>query len=204
MLSSVMGSLRRMEQYIAALPKGLDSYPECQQKGSIFRSVFAGFDTRPLADALPPALAQLFRSPPQASEWVHEGRATAVYLAAADVLWGDELFVTHAYKNNYALLDSTMYRILFRLVGSRRLLTKASSNWALFHKGTSLSLREFDERELRAIVELEAPANHVPALLADGYGTALRAATEIAGHSQVECVCESYSDALIRFRVRWK
>ncbi|MBL8684574.1 MAG: hypothetical protein JNK05_35695 [Myxococcales bacterium] len=204
MLSSVMGSLRRMEQYIAALPKGLDSYPECQQKGSIFRSVFAGFDTSTLADALPPELARLVRSPPQASEWVHEGNATAIYLAAADVLWGDELFVTHAYKNNYALLDSTMYRILFRLVGARRLLTKAASSWALFHKGTSMSLREFDERAPSAVLELDAPVNHVPRLLVDGYGTALRAATEIAGHSQVDCVCESYSDTVIRFRVRWK
>lgn len=193
-----------MEQYIQALPDGLASYPQCQQKGSILRSVFDGVDTGPLVDVLPRELAQLLRTPPPASEWVQEAAATAIYMAGADVLWGDEVFVSNAYKNNYALLDSTMYRILFRLVGARRLLSKSGSNWALFHRGTSLALRSFDDVGRCAMVELESPVNHLPALLAEGYGTALRAATEIAGHARVQCVCESHSETITRFRVRWE
>lgn len=196
--------LRSMDVYVAALPNGLDSYPECQQKASILREFFDRSDANKLADALPAPLAALLRNPPPPSEWVSEVRATAIYMAGADLLWSEAGFVDHAYKHNYALLDSTMYRILFRLVGAKRLLTQLGSNWTHFHRGSTLSLHAFDDLARTGSVEVTSPPRHVPAMLASGYATALRAAIEIAGCKGVESRAEIVSDRVVRLHVRWQ
>ncbi len=197
-------SLAQMDRYVAALPRGLASYPECQIKASVLRSFFERVELRPLVERLPDTLRDLVLSPPPPSMWLAEVHTTAIFMAAADTILPGDHFVDHAYRTNYALLDSTMYRVLFRLVGARRVLTKATESWSQFHRGSSLTARSFDERGGAAALRINAPAHHIPALLAEGYATALRAATEIAGGKQVECAVSRYEPSCIDLDVRWK
>lgn len=189
---------------MADLPRGADSYPECVVKASVFRNFFAERDVGPLLRALPPELAAVLRDPPPPSSWMSEVRATAIYLASAETIFTERTFVSHAYKSNYALFDSPMYRVLFRLVGVRRVLSKAADNWTHFHRGTTLTTTLFDDANKRAELRIDAPAKHVPPLLADGYATALRAAVEIAGGAEVQAIITLSSPTQTAIAVRWK
>lgn len=192
-----------MQQYIASLPNGLDSYPSCQLKSSVLRGFCASIDVERLCSALPETLAALVERPPPPSDWIDEVKTTAIFLASADSNVTGESFVAHAYRTNYALLDSTMYRILFRLVGARRVLANAGKSWSQFHRGTTLSVQSFDEHARRATVSLEGPAHHVPLLLAEGYATSIRAAVEISGHKDVHAAVEDHTPTRTLVSVRW-
>jgi hypothetical protein len=199
----MVAALPTMQRYLEALPKGLDSYPECQQKASVLRNFFEGTPTQELTASLPPAVAQLVKSPPPASEWVSEVHTTAAFMASADCLFRGPLFVHHAYTTNYALLDSTMYRVLFRLAGQRRLLSKAADNWSMFHRGTKLTLERIDEGLRKATLVITAPPKHIPPLLAEGYGTALRAAVEISGATHTRATVSVIDDRAVQLEVSW-
>jgi hypothetical protein len=198
-----MGALTQTDRYLADLPRGADAYPECVVKASVFRNFFAERDVGPLLRALPPELAAVLREPPPPSSWMSEVRATAIYLASAETIFTERSFVAHAYKSNYALFDSAMYRVLFRLVGTRRLLSKAADNWTHFHRGTTLTTVVFDEDHKRSELRIDAPPHHVPPLLAEGYGTALRAAVEIAGGADVRAIVTLASSTQTTIAVRW-
>ena len=62
-----------LEEYIAGLPDGLASHPQCQAKASLYRSLI---DTKGLepddVDALPPDLRSLVIHPVPISSWIPE------------------------------------------------------------------------------------------------------------------------------------
>ena len=89
-------------------------------------------------------------------------------------------------------------------VGAKRLLKQLGSNWALFHRGSTLTLHSFDDRSRTGAVEVTSPPRHVPVMLASGYATALRAAIEIAGCSSVQSRAEIVSERVVRLHVGWQ
>ncbi len=201
---SVMGALPSMDRYLASLPNGLDSYPECQTKFSVLRTFVQPDESSALARVLPPKLAEVVRYPAPPSAWLFDVHATAIYLATADAITSPAAFVESAYNNNYALLDSAMYRVLFRLVGVKRMLSRSGENWATFHRGTTLSLRSFDAVGRKANLRLDAPSNLVPQLLADSYATGVRAAVEIAGGEAVSSVVTVHHSNYVDVSVTWR
>ncbi|MFN9944924.1 MAG: hypothetical protein ACK56I_36200, partial [bacterium] len=78
-----MAMRSRLEQYLSALPRALDSFADCRAKGSLIRT---SLQVRPLtrSAALPAPLASHVRSPPLASQWVPEVHYVALSLATAD------------------------------------------------------------------------------------------------------------------------
>jgi hypothetical protein len=194
-----------MNDYLCALPRGLDANPECQIKGSVLRAFFEGIGRDRFSSDMPPAMRELIEHPPLPSSWVPEVRASALIVYASRALFdSDESFVAHAHQTNVALLDSFAYRILFRLVGSKRLMQQSAARWGLFHRGTELQIVAEGQGHRGATLHLKAPPYHVPPALAKAYATAFRAALEISGEREVRFEIASLDPRTTEFRARWE
>jgi len=185
--------------YLRRLPRGLDSYPECQAKGSVLR---AGIDTAPVTldrSALPPALAALVAAPPLPTEWFAEVHLNTIMLAYQDSV-PPAVWERWTYDRNRNLLDRPLYRILFSLISPERLFTGMSGRWGTFRRGSQLSLLSKTDGVAR--VELRFPAYLHDENTMRAASTAMRAAGDAAGgKTQTEIEAIEATRAVIR--VSW-
>lgn len=197
------GARAAVAAYVEALPKGLASYSDYQQKGAIFREFLAGLRLRDLAEQLPPELAELVRSPPPVNAWVSEVHAHAVYEAACAAFFSDQdAFVEAAYEHNLRLIEGPLYGILFKLVSPERVLAGGVSRWTKFHRGQRLLIERVASGH--AAVRLIAPPGLTTALLARCYGTGFRAALEAAGGTAVTIDVSPSGPGEYRYHASWK
>ncbi|MCZ7677693.1 MAG: hypothetical protein M5U28_02505 [Sandaracinaceae bacterium] len=134
--------------YLARLPEGLASHPQCVVKASVLRDVA---DARPLGPddlaALPGPVAQLVREPPPVSSWVPEVHALVAMIAIRDRHFapgeiGLSAYEEWTYERNKKLLARPLYRALFLLLSPERLLRNVGNRWAMFRRGSRLELVE--------------------------------------------------------------
>ncbi len=191
-----------MEAFLAALPEGLGSYPDCQQKATVFRQFIGNETRRDIEAALPPDLIGLLESPPAPTEWISEVHVTAIYLAQRDSMASEDAFLEYTYLQNRRLLSSPLYRVLFAVAAPKRVLDGAAGRWARMHRGTELSMRQVEPQE--AVLRLSGPPHLIPRTIALAYGTAYRAALELAGGLDVAVDCGEPGARGYTFRARWR
>lgn len=159
MLGSVEALFPATAAYIARLPHGLDSHPDCQVKASLYRSTLEG---RPIprnaADALPPRLKQMVLSPAPVSAWVPEVQSLALVTAHLDVCCRSlSDFERSCYLRQRRLFDSPLYRAVVKLATPNLLLRTAALRWGALHRGTTLVVQA-NERGV-AHLSMEHPAH---------------------------------------------
>ena len=199
---SVNQRLPRVRAYLAALPQGLASHPECRQKGSVLRVFTEGLPLERHVEALPEAIRSYVLAPPPVSAWLPEVHVHALYLATADLLFADdEAFAQQAYDRNLKLLSSPLYRVLFRLVGAQRLLGSVSGRWSHMHEGSSLEWKADGART--GLCTLRYPQAHVSPLLARCYVSAFSAAIVISGEKGVQASVASQTSTTLEARLSW-
>ena len=127
-MGSEIVRLERMERYLAGLPAGLDSFPDCLAKGSVLRSTLAQQPIEELASRLPESLRLLVTDPPVDSEWMSETRFVAIYHAVADLRgFTDADILMWARERNRALFRNPAYRILMAVSSPGTLIRGAAS-----------------------------------------------------------------------------
>ncbi len=125
-----------MREYIERLSAGLDSYPECRAKASLYRSMLASRPVDP--EPLPPPLRDLVERPRPVSDWISEVHSHALMLALFDQHFGDrERFRQFCYDEQHKLWGSKLYAFMMRFVSPQRLIASASQRWEHFHRGTT-------------------------------------------------------------------
>ncbi|MEW5847403.1 MAG: hypothetical protein AB2A00_01270 [Myxococcota bacterium] len=195
-------TLKSVEQFLRDLPRGMDSYPQCEQKGAVLRTFMAEKPLDAYVDQVPAEVARLVREPPPVSSWVPEVHATALYLAMMDLCFsGEQEFVDFAHATNRKLLDGPIYWAVFRLVGAERVVTGAASRWGQMHKGTTLTARMDGSRSSTLV--LEFPVGLVPPVLARCYMTGMAAAVEVAGGKDVKMSLGSQAPTSITMVGSW-
>lgn len=194
--------MNHLDEYLAALPRGLDSFADHVQKAAVVRHFTGGLELLAHADRLPAPLAAIVRDPPPVTAWVPEVHATALLTALRDLFFtDDESFFRYAYDTNRRLLESAFYRILFKLISPQRVLRGAESRWSQMHRGMQLSVTRRGDRE--ADVRLVYPPGLLPDVIATAYGTAFRAAVEVAGARGAEFAVVERSRTHTTFRGAW-
>src|SRR3974390_2161748 len=104
-------------RYLARLPNGVDSYPDCKMKGSLVRSMLVGHRVE-ARDGLPSAVTHLLSFPPGSSDWVDQVAGRCVLRAVFDEHFRDaERFRVWAYENQRRLFSGPLYKILFWGIG---------------------------------------------------------------------------------------
>jgi hypothetical protein len=147
----------RWEPFIAGLPHGLHSYPECQVKASVVRAMCDDLGKFELSPALPELIRQLAIEPPPVASWVPEAQARALYLAYADAAgMGDEELVRFSREGSLRLISSPMYKAMW-FDAPEQLGKYAQSRWAAFRRGTSVELVEQGKRTAKFTLRIPLP-----------------------------------------------
>lgn len=165
-------------RYLAALPRGLASHPQCEVKGSVLRQLT---DSSPVpfpSEGLPPELAALVEHPPLPSDWISEVHFNTLMLAHEDVI-DPTVFRRWVYDRNRALFSSSLYRILFVVVSPDRLIAGMAHRWRAFRRGTELVTLE--RRKNYVLVELRHPTNLYEDHALTNLTVAVTAAVDAAG-----------------------
>ena len=87
----------RVARYLAGLPNGWLSHPECECKATLYREALAALPRRLDTTGLDPLVVSYVEEPPPMTSWVPEVVSSAVYLAIADrVFQNDDAFLVCA------------------------------------------------------------------------------------------------------------
>jgi hypothetical protein len=154
--SPALIALPRVAEYLAPLPAGVASHPQCVAKAALLRRAL---ERRPLSRdhvlALPSALRELVACPPLDGESVPDVWLAGVLLAIADAYeMKDEEYLDWIRDLNSSMFN-TLFRILMKVVSPEHLLRGAAERWKVFHRGSSLAIAELTRG--RCVVQLNFP-----------------------------------------------
>ena len=198
-----MRSLATVERYLAALPGGIDAYPECVHKGASLALWLERSETSGLAERLPLEVAPLLTQGTRMPTWVPEVHATVLYLGIREAKFDDdEAFVAHARARNREVLDTPTNRLVFWVASPRAILRGAGLRWGSLHRGTSVEVRLVSDTS--AHTTLTYPPRLFPETVLRGTATGFTAALENAGARDVVLDMHSASETQATFSAAWR
>jgi hypothetical protein len=194
--------LPRLARYVAGLPDGLASHPECKAKGSLVRSLLEEQSRADLVAALPGSLRPLALDPPMGSEWIPEVQFVGLIHAVADLRrMRDGDVLAWSRERNRALFRNPAYRILVSVVSPARLIRFAGARWGAFHRGSTLSVEDATDTSVRFL--LEFPQGLFDPLALGAYGEAFAAALEASHANDPEVRVDAADATSAEYLVSW-
>lgn len=195
--------LARIDAYLASLPEGIDSYPQCTHKGEPLSIWLRRSPTEGLADKLPAPCAALLDAARPFPSWVPEVHANVLYLAILEVSFGDErAFLAHAEQCNRAVLQTPTNRVLFWVAAPKAILRAAGQRWSSLHRGSAIEVRV--AQDTAAEVDLHYPPRLFPEIVLRGTATGFLAALENAGARDVQMDVRRVDETRAMFAARWR
>ncbi|RLB50316.1 MAG: hypothetical protein DRJ42_19170 [Deltaproteobacteria bacterium] len=174
-----MHASHHLDSYLRPLPEGLESYPECEAKASIYRSAVAQLPKPLDLSQLHPGLVPYIEDPVPKSSWVPEVVNTAIYMAIADQVFSNETaFLDWVEDIGARVFRSPMYRILMAVASPKRLASGGERRWGAFHRGTDYSVTI---GENGATTRIEFPPRLFSRLVLDATARSIRAAYRASG-----------------------
>ncbi len=157
--------LPQLAEYVARLPQGLASYPECRSRGTLVLSALEGHALEPWRDAMPAAVWAMIEQPPLPGAWVPAALSDAVFFAVVDTHYPtDAAVVQWTRERTLRTARSRMYRALTRISGPAMVLRMSAAVHGMFQKGTELDASRMDDGmalRLRHPAHLHGGANHL-------------------------------------------
>ncbi|MCA9606544.1 MAG: hypothetical protein KC619_13155 [Myxococcales bacterium] len=138
-------TLPRLERYLARLPDGWASYPECTIKATLVQAAFAAIPEGSMGRLPAPLLARASERVLSTS-WAPEVEMIAIIHAAVDLRsetpGGEAALWEQVTQENVALFQRKEYRPLIRAGNPGRAIEHLSRSWNLFHRGTTFECLE--------------------------------------------------------------
>lgn len=167
----------RFAAYVASLPNGLDSFPECRAKASLLHYARKRVPVTFSTDALPERIRRHLRTSELVASWITEVEYTAITLALWD---GAKLDDDRACESWYLLVKdlrtSILYRAVMSVISPGRMMRGAPLAWQQFHTGSTIQI--YDESRSSAVMDLVAPTGLFPPIVLRAYGWVFQAAFE--------------------------
>lgn len=192
------GGVTLVDEYLGRLPNGLHSYPEARCKASVINS-FVGQHRGALAEVVDEPVRELLTSPPPDSLWVPEVHATVIFVAQRMLFFdSDEAYVQFAEEENFRLISSPLYRMMFKLFSPLRAGKLISSGYARFHQGSES--RVIASTPTSFDIHAVCPEHLFPTWLIHAQFTGAVAALRVGGneHARLELLEASPAHALGR------
>ncbi|MCA9613501.1 MAG: hypothetical protein H6721_14785 [Sandaracinus sp.] len=188
-----------IERYLADLPAGLDSYPECQVKGSAFRSSLEVLGPEE-AEQLPFARGYL-ESGVLPSAWYSEVHFAVLVLATRARYASEAALLDRIFEANLEMFRSKLYYRLMAFLTPAGLLKRGATNWAQFHRGSHFAVSAIGERDAQAT--LEFPKHLFTTLHARMFAKAFEAALVFNGAKDAKLDVEGIDATVVRYRASW-
>ena len=139
-------STPRTAQWLASLPDGLDSYPECQVKGSMVRGYSEFMPEGVDLQRLPAPVRDLVTDPPLVSAWISETKMIALCLAFRELYFEtDAGYLSWVEESLETMLAGRLYRVLFSVISPARMAKSAAKRWKALRLGTRREMVEFND-----------------------------------------------------------
>jgi hypothetical protein len=201
--------LPRVAEYLAKLPRGVDSYPHTLVKGSVVRATIgdSALGSRLAPLDVPDEVAALLKNPPGFSDWVPEVHHAALICALFDAKFGGggggvPAFEAWTLEGNRKLLRGPAYRVMFLVVSPERILSGAQRRWEAFHKGSRLEMVK--RARTSGQVRLTYPANLFSDLGVFAIASAFQAALEAAGAKGADVFARLETESSTLFEAAWE
>lgn len=192
----------RVAAYLARLPAGVASHPECQAKAAMLRRAL---EDRPLAREhvarLPVVVRQMVTCPPLDGEWVPDVWLVCALFAMADVYeMTDDDYLRWMRERNTAMFN-TLFRVLMKVSSPETILARASERWAVFHRGSSLAVTQ--SAPGHCVVQLTFPPRLWHGLALLQFAPVLEAALRMS-HPEGRVELATSDDITGQFVGRWR
>ncbi len=194
-------SFPRVAEYLARLPDGVRSYPECRAKGAIFRRLLESRPVRGVrAGALPEPIREILGSPPLDGDWLPEASLGCVCHAIADFHgMSDGDYLAWVGPVNKQLFRG-FHGFVMSLISVEMAVRRGGGYWKMFHRGTQVTAEQLAERSWA--VRMEFPPRLFDGLFLAQYAPVFRAGLEIA-NPDVDVRFAEAGDGFGVFHVRW-
>lgn len=197
------GAMTRIERYVASLPAGFASHPQCQHKFATIRDYVVGTPLLERLDVLPPHLAEMLRNPPPVTAWISEVDANCIFLGVREAGFRtDDEYYAFSAERSRQLMSRAMYRLMFALITPRRVVKGAAWKWTQFHRGTTMT-GTLDDDSRGGTLEVRFPAGLMSPIAAGGYAGALRAAFGMSTSAPVSLEIADTTPSSFSYRAQW-
>jgi hypothetical protein len=194
--------LRRTRAYVASLPRGLASYPECRSKASIWKNIHRWTETGKLVGHVPPELTVFSAEGLLDNTWISAAESFASHLALRDVLFpSDAAMVEHFRMLDRQLLSGPLYRMLFAVASPLRVVHAADRRFRAMFEGITLAVHQEDD--CRVGLSLRYAPGLLPPLVGSLYLVAFEVAAELAGAKAVKSRVISHGDIAAKYELTW-
>jgi len=132
----------RLHRYLAGLPAGEASHPDCLVRSSLCHALIEGMPgPAPDVAGVPPLIARILKNPP-VQIWMPEVEVMALSLFIAD-RWQmtDAQAKQWLKRQNRSFFRSLMYRAVMAIVSPAALVPRAATRWSAVHRGSHLEAR---------------------------------------------------------------
>ena len=161
-----------MEAYLASLPAGFESYPECRIKGASLRAVLESPPPGLEVGQLPAPLRGALENPPSVTEWIPEVVFSGLLHYLRDHAFdSDGAYDAWNLQGMQNTLGGPLYRMRFALLSPRRMAKMAPRSWESFRQGTHRKLVE--ETADYNVGQLHYPENFVDELYMRFHGQSI-------------------------------
>lgn len=188
--------------YIASLPAGLASYPECATKGILMRSAISSHPFHPSWKNLPDEVVSAIKSPPLPMSWTSAVLTDVLFCVIADTFYPSrEAVLKWSYDRTFHLARVPLFSQITDFAGLDHFLRGAAKLHNLFQRGTTLDVVP---GPLRADVRLvHPPFLHGELNHACNEGV-FRAALETAGALRPTVSLRTSTPAGATYEARWE
>ncbi len=189
-------------EYLAKLPAGLDSYPECLTKGALLRSSLDGVRFHPSWASLPPRLRSALEVRPLPTEWISTVLTDSVSLVIVDTYFPTTDAMTKwNYDRTLQTANLPIYRMLTRVAGLPSFLRGAVKMHGFFQRGTDIRIKL---AEGQADLRLEHPPHLHGRLNHMSNEAVFRALLDAAGAREASVLLLESTPTFARYRARWQ
>ena len=196
-----------LESYLAQLPRGLDSYPECRVRGGTLVAALEllDLDGDEELETLPSAVREWVQSPPPRTRHIPEVHNLAFYCWIRDQRFQSDhdylTFVDAVFRRFYA---SPLYRVAFMMSRPEVVAAASPRIWSWVRDGTRLEVlsREPGYVHLRVNTPPHLFSPLHGEVLARGLGIAYRSAAPAA--KPLEVTVREQEPTALELDVRWR
>lgn len=194
--------LLRTRAYLRTLPNGLQSYPGCRGKGSVWKNILRWTDTRQLVARVPPSVPIVPEASVLAGAWIPAVQSFAAHLVLRDCLFSsDEEICEHFRVVDRRLLSGPLYKVMFAIASPKQTVQAGDRRFATMFQGIRLHSEQYGDTGSR--VELRYPPFLLPALVGRLYLVAFEVAIELAGGKGVQGKVLHHGETSAQYELRW-
>lgn len=194
-----------LARYLAGLPNGLASHPDCLVKTEVHGPALSAFPQLAGLPELPMELGRFVRGEHD-GQWMPEVVAGAASMLVRDEVYAtDDELLAWRHREMVQLFSKPTYRIMMFLLSPTLIIMNATRRWGSFHTGSTLSTAAVkkDGKRFSARASLEFPSGVFNDLFARLVGTTYQAALDCCRAPNPRVWVENLTPTSVEFATTW-